>query len=129
MSYWVFSDIFEEAGPPPTPFHGGFGLLNLQGIRKPAYFAFQFMNRLGPTALRNADAASWVTRDQAGNIQILIWDLTNPAGGSSNQTVFRKINEPKSKGNVTITLNHMPAGGYRCTRWQVGYEKNDAYSA
>jgi len=128
MSYWVFSDIFEEGGPPPTPFHGGFGLLNLQGIRKPAYFAFQFLNRLGPTELRNADAASWVTRDEAGNIQILVWDLTNPAGGSANQAVFRKINEPKSKGNVTITISHMPAGDYRCTRWQVGYEKNDAYS-
>jgi xylan 1,4-beta-xylosidase len=28
MSYWVFTDIFEEPGPRFTPFHGGFGLLN-----------------------------------------------------------------------------------------------------
>jgi xylan 1,4-beta-xylosidase len=27
MSYWVFTDIFEEPGPRFTPFHGGFGLL------------------------------------------------------------------------------------------------------
>ena len=40
MSYWVFTDIFEENGPRMTPFHGGFGLLNYQGIRKPAYLAF-----------------------------------------------------------------------------------------
>ena len=33
MSYWTFTDIFEENGPAPTPFHGGFGLLNLQGIK------------------------------------------------------------------------------------------------
>jgi len=25
MSYWVFTDIFEESGPRFTPFHGGFG--------------------------------------------------------------------------------------------------------
>src|SRR3954467_2997071 len=28
MSYWTYSDLFEEPGPPPTPFHGGFGLIN-----------------------------------------------------------------------------------------------------
>ena len=35
MSYWTFTDIFEEAGPPPTPFHGGFGLMNMHGLKKP----------------------------------------------------------------------------------------------
>ncbi|HEY4207146.1 MAG TPA: glycoside hydrolase family 88 protein, partial [Puia sp.] len=29
MSYWTFTDIFEEAGPAVTAFHGGFGLMNL----------------------------------------------------------------------------------------------------
>jgi len=60
MSYWVFTDIFEENGPPPVPFHGGFGLLTFQGIKKPAYFAYQFLNRLGAIELANADAASRV---------------------------------------------------------------------
>src|SRR5919109_1005017 len=35
MSYWTFTDIFEENGPVPSPFHGGFGLINFQGLRKP----------------------------------------------------------------------------------------------
>ena len=51
MSYWVFTDIFEEAGPRFTPFHGGFGLVNYQGINKPAFYAYQFLNRLGETEL------------------------------------------------------------------------------
>jgi len=129
MSYWVFTDIIEEVGVPPAPFHGGFGLLNMQGIRKPAYFAFEFLNRLGPTELRNGDASSWVTRDEAGNIQVLVWDLTNTAGRTANQTAYRKVIEPKAKGQAALTISHMPAGDYRCTRWQVGYEKNDAYTA
>ena len=33
-SYWTFSDIFEENYFPSVPFHGGFGLLNLHGIRQ-----------------------------------------------------------------------------------------------
>lgn len=46
-SYWTFSDIFEEGGMPYQPFHGGFGLLNLQGIPKASYRAFQLLHKLG----------------------------------------------------------------------------------
>jgi len=31
MSYWVFTDIFEENGRRMTPFHGGFGPSELSG--------------------------------------------------------------------------------------------------
>jgi xylan 1,4-beta-xylosidase len=130
MSYWVFTDIFEEAGPPMTPFHGGFGLLTLQGIRKPAYFAYQFLNRLGPTELVNGDAASWVCRDERGGAQILLWDLTRPAEATvSTDAIFRKRLVPKSKGNVRVTLTGVPPGNYRLAARQIGFEKNDAYSA
>lgn len=53
MSYWVFTDIFEEPGPRFTPFHGGFGLLTIQGIPKSAFYAYGFMNKLGKTELTN----------------------------------------------------------------------------
>jgi xylan 1,4-beta-xylosidase len=130
MSYWVFTDIFEENGPPLTPFHGGFGLLNLQGIKKPAYFAYQFMARLGMTELKNDDDASWVCRDEHGGTQILLWDLTRPADKAvSNQAIFRKLNPAQSKGSVRVNLTNVPPGNYRLALRQIGFEKNDAYSA
>jgi xylan 1,4-beta-xylosidase len=130
MSYWVFTDIFEENGPPPTPFHGGFGLLNLQGIKKPAYFAYQFLAQLGSTELKNRDAASWVCRDANGSVQILLWDLTRVAGEKiSNQEIFRKLIPAKPKSEVTTTVSNVPPGNYRLRLWTVGFEKNDAYSA
>ncbi len=46
-SFWTFSDIFEENYFPSIPFHGGFGLLTIHGIAKPAYRAFQILHRLG----------------------------------------------------------------------------------
>jgi xylan 1,4-beta-xylosidase len=46
-SFWTFSDIFEENYFPSAPFHGGFGLLTLHGIPKPAYRAFQLLHDLG----------------------------------------------------------------------------------
>jgi xylan 1,4-beta-xylosidase len=50
-SFWTFSDIFEENYFPSQPFHGGFGLLNLHGIPKPAYRAFELLGRLGDEQL------------------------------------------------------------------------------
>ena len=50
-SYWTFSDIFEENYFPSVPFHGGFGLLNIHGIAKPAYRAFQLLHELGTEML------------------------------------------------------------------------------
>ncbi len=46
-SFWTFSDIFEEYSFPSVPFHGGFGLLNVHGIPKPTYRAFELLHRLG----------------------------------------------------------------------------------
>jgi xylan 1,4-beta-xylosidase len=130
MSYWVFTDIFEENGPPMTPFHGGFGLLNFQGIKKPAYFAYQFLNRLGATELKNDDAQSWICRDENGGAQILLWDLTRLADASvPNQAIFRKLQPAKSKGSVHVNLTNVPEGNYRIALRQIGFEKNDAYSA
>ena len=46
-SFWAFSDIFEEGALPSTPFHGGFGLLNLYGVPKPCYRVFGLLHQLG----------------------------------------------------------------------------------
>ena len=50
-SFWTFSDIFEENYFPSKPFHGGFGLLNLHGIPKPTYRAFELLHSLGNESL------------------------------------------------------------------------------
>lgn len=46
-SFWTFTDIFEENYFPSVPFHGGFGLLNLHGVAKPVYRAFELLHGLG----------------------------------------------------------------------------------
>ena len=130
MSYWVFTDIFEEAGPRFTPFHGGFGLLNYQDIRKPAFFAYQFLNRLGPRELESTDPASFVTTDDLGNVQVLLWDFTVTNPTSENDQIFYKRDLPAArKGKLAVHLTHMPPGRYTETLYQVGYRVNDAYSA
>ena len=46
-SIWCFSDIFDEFLMFPDQFSGGFGLLTIDGIPKPQYYALQLMNRAG----------------------------------------------------------------------------------
>lgn len=51
LAYWCLSDIYDQVGYGAETFHGNYGLLNLQGLRKPSYQAFQLLNRLGGTRL------------------------------------------------------------------------------
>lgn len=130
MSYWVFTDIFEEPGPRYTPFHGGFGLLTIQGINKPAFYAYQFLNKLGNTELVNEDSRSWVTKNSRGNLQLLLWDFTYTLPDSTNnQNYYIKDLPAKSKGKVKINLTNIPAGKYTMEVYKVGYRANDAYTS
>jgi len=50
-SYWTFTDIFEENYFPSVPYHGGFGMMNLYGVPKPIYRAFEMLRRMGDRIL------------------------------------------------------------------------------
>lgn len=130
MSYWVFTDIFEEAGIRATPFHGGFGLLNYQGIKKPAFFAYQFLNQLGETELVNSDSASWVCMSKNGDIQALVWNftITHPGDSVANQVFYKRDLPAKQAGKVQLKLQQVPTGKYRCKIFKTGYRVNDAYA-
>ncbi|WP_448003392.1 GH39 family glycosyl hydrolase [Agromyces bauzanensis] len=53
ISYWTFTDVFEEGGAGIGPFHGGFGIVNEQGIHKPTFHAFAALARLGDRLVRS----------------------------------------------------------------------------
>lgn len=131
MSYWVFTDVFEEPGPRFTPFHGGFGLLTIQGIPKSAFYAYQFMNKLGKTELKNTDTRSWACKNDNGDVQLLLWDFTNTHPGDSvhNQKYYIQDLPAKSKGKVKVNLSNVPAGKYRMEIYKVGYRVNDAHTS
>jgi len=130
MSYWVFTDIFEESAPRFTPFHGGFGMLNTQGINKPVFYAYQFLNRLGKTELVNNDNMSWASKDDHGNIQILAYDFTytHPGDTVNNQVYYIRDLPAKDKGILKINISGVPVENYSLEIYKVGYRCNDAYT-
>jgi xylan 1,4-beta-xylosidase len=80
-SFWTFSDIFNENYFPSVPFHGGFGILNLHGIPKPSYRAFQLLHGLGDELLEvhgtHETVDAWVVR-KGGTITVLLTNLAMP---------------------------------------------------
>ena len=47
LMYWTFTDVFEEKGGGEEIFHGGFGMINFQGLVKPSFHAYRMLNQLG----------------------------------------------------------------------------------
>jgi xylan 1,4-beta-xylosidase len=89
-SYWTISDIFEENYFPSVPFHGGFGLLNLYGIAKPAYRGFELLHALGSELLAvegaHATVDAWVVRG-ADSVTVLLTNFALPRHPIAAETV------------------------------------------
>ena len=76
MSYWTFSDVFEEQGVVKKPFYGGFGLIAAGGMPKPAFNAFALLHRLGEQRLATDANEALVTRRADGSLVIALWNYS-----------------------------------------------------
>lgn len=128
MSYWTFSDIFEETGPQTLPFQGGFGLLNPQGVRKPAFFAYKYLNGLGGRRLDTGDGRSIAART-ADTLQLLAWSYEPPVQPVSDRTFYTRIREPGPAAPLTLSLSGLSPGSHPVRIRRVGFEANDAHTA
>lgn len=131
MSYWTFTDIFEENGPRFTPFHGGFGLMNYQDIKKPAYFAYQYLNKLGNTELASNDTASIAAKNKKGDLQLLFWNftITHPGDSVNNQAYYKRDLPSKAIAPAELQIKNLAAGIYKVEVYKTGYRSNDAFTA
>jgi xylan 1,4-beta-xylosidase len=99
LSFWTFSDVFEEGGPIPKPFIGEFGLRAKGGINKPSYYAFGLLHRLGDQRVANSSPNALVTRRKDGSLAIAVWNLVDPDQTGTSKTVdleFQKLGGSKT---------------------------------
>jgi xylan 1,4-beta-xylosidase len=107
FSYWTFCDVFEEAGVPTTPFHGGFGLLTHRQIKKPTYHLYAFMARMGDDILARGPEYL-LTRDDTGRVCVLAWgpvELSIPLAGTSAFMLRSSVSE--TAGNAWVAWGEM----------------------
>jgi xylan 1,4-beta-xylosidase len=128
MSYWTYSDLFEESGRPPTPFHGGFGLMNREGIRKPAWFAYKYLEALSGREIPTKDAESWASTD-AGKTTAIVWDWVQPDQRISNRPFYTKVLPAAPTRTVELHFARLQPGAYRLEVRRTGFRANDAHTA
>jgi xylan 1,4-beta-xylosidase len=127
MSYWTFSDVFEEQGVVKTPFYGGFGLIAAGGIPKPALNAFALLHGLGEQRLANDDAQTLVTRRRDGSLVLALWNYAEPrqtvpprkvalrfTHGTAQSASVRAIDD--AHGNVHMAYERMGSPRYPTQR-------------
>jgi xylan 1,4-beta-xylosidase len=75
LGFWTFSDVFEEGGAGESQFHGGFGMVNVLGLKKAAYWGYWFLSRLGTAIIARGDG--WIMTRRGQDLVLLIWNYAH----------------------------------------------------
>ncbi len=97
MSYWSFSDVFEEQGVVKTPFYGGYGLIAEQHLPKAALRAFDLLHQLGEQRIVTDSENSLVTKRADGSFAIAIWNYAEPQESPAPKSFRLNIKGLKAK--------------------------------
>ena len=87
MSYWAFSDVFEEQGVVRSPFYGGFGLLAADSIPKPALNIFRILHKLGDRRIPTESTSTLATETADGDVAMAAWNYAPPTGTGAAYTM------------------------------------------
>jgi len=105
MSYWTFSDVFEEQGVVKTPFYGGFGLIAVGGIPKPAFNAFELLHKLGEERINLNSDFALLTRRKDGTLVLAIWNYAPPGETGSPRTLTLRLRSSSAKHALISRLD------------------------
>jgi xylan 1,4-beta-xylosidase len=127
MSYWSFSDVFEEQGVVKTPFYGGFGLIAADGLPKASYNAFKLLHQLGDQRIAVNSDQVLATRRSDGTLVVAAWNYA-PSGLAQDAD---KADKAKSEP-ITVTLKFANSAAKSASVARVDADHGDvrkAYSA
>lgn len=100
-SIWTFSDIFEEMHPFTEEFHGGFGMLTVNGIPKPIFYGMKMLAQAGderyvlPNAMDNEIGMAAFKGETEKQVLLVRQKMKN-------------LDLPKEAVNVTVELTNEP---------------------
>jgi xylan 1,4-beta-xylosidase len=128
MSYWTYTDIFYESGPPPSPFHGGFGLMNVGGIRKPAWFAYKYLRALRGKEIPADDGETLAATD-GRRVAAVVWDWQQPKQDVSDRPYYTRVHSTVVSRPIRVGFEHLAPGSYVLTIHRTGFRRNDPQTA
>lgn len=131
IGYWVFTDIFEEMIADKNPFHGGFGLINQDGIKKAGYYAYWLLSKLGDKIIHKEDDFIVTKKDEG--IQILAYNYAYfddifLSGDTSSLNSKSRYDVYEHKDNLNLNINLKGLNGeYRLRRYILNRENGSAF--
>lgn len=130
---WCLSDTLEELPLSNEVFHGELGLFTTNGIKKPAYYAYLFLNKLYDYFIASGDGY-FVTTDQRGNYSILLYNYIPISSVYAQGMLFDvtfleryKAFVDPSPLKLNLTLSQMEDGRYHMTEQFVNRDYGSAF--
>ena len=103
MSYWTFSDVFEEQGVIRAPFFGGFGLIAIDHLPKPAFNVFRLLHTLGDERLAEKADDVLVTKKKDGTLVLAAWNLAEPGVSAPSKSITFTVQGVKGNASLRIS--------------------------
>jgi len=120
MSYWTFSDVFEEQGVPKRPLWGGFGLLTIGSVPKPAYNAFAMLHQLGEQRLPDAQPGVLITRRRNGALAVALWNPFVDGKQRGSHTFVLQLSSPPFPTHAQVQILDAARGDLNAAYLQMG---------
>jgi xylan 1,4-beta-xylosidase len=128
LSFWAFTDIFEEFTQPDNPFSGSFGLQTIHGIKKPSYRLLQILRDVGtrrvPLTLTGAPAGAGgigVKGGRRGGLDVLLYNHAIPSGSEGT------AGTPAQPARVAVVLRGLEARGARARIRRIDEDHANPY--
>jgi xylan 1,4-beta-xylosidase len=103
MSYWSFSDVFEEQGIVKKPFYGGFGLIAEDNLPKPSFNAFKLLHKLGDERIALDSDSALLTRRKDGTLVMAVWNLFLPEQAGAPKSASIAVDGIKGRTRVLVS--------------------------
>jgi xylan 1,4-beta-xylosidase len=102
--------------------------MNVDGLRKPAFFAYQFLAQLYDAEIP-VDAPRVVATKNGSKIRVLLWDYSPPKANAPNNPFYARDIPASQLPNVALSFAGLPEGTYTASRVGTGWNRNDVYGA
>jgi xylan 1,4-beta-xylosidase len=130
---WCLSDTMEELPFSNEEFHGELGLFTYNGIKKPAFYAFTFLNKLMDTLI-DKGPGYFVTTNQKGDYAILLYNYSHVSplyaqGVLFNVTFIERYNAIIDNNSLEFdfVLSSVENGSYILTEQIVNRDHGSAF--
>ena len=117
-AYWCLSDVYDQGGYGAEAFHGNYGMLSLNSLRKPSYHAFSLLSMCGeeriPAAVLDGGCTGCIATRSQKEYVFLYYCFRPEEDGGLPHTVRFNLPEDARRGDMELYLvdrthNNAPA--------------------